>query len=535
MPSEAVDQRLHPASIAFWLGRQVRRMVVPMLVGGVSAGSIGLGWQTMVGIILTPAIAYSVIRYMTFRYRLEDTELVVRSGLIFRQVRTIPYRRIQNLDATQGVLQRALDVVEVQIQTGSGTEPEATMSVIPSAAVPALRRRVFEGRGELDPGEVSSRPPTLTGADNVAELATLDPTGGSGPGTGGAMDAPHAEGAVLLHLPPKELLIYGLIQNRGMIVIAAGMGLAWELGLVENFASGAIGNSAWFQGLFSEAIGAAGVTAAITAISLLTAAVVGLLIFARMLSMAWAFVRLHDFTISKSGEDLRTTFGLLTRVSATIPLRRIQKLTIHQSPLHRLAGRAAVRVETAGGSRYEQTEEAHRQWLAPIIRHERLPAFVHEVLPELDYEAVHWERVADGARGRVFKEAAAVATLFSAPLFFVLGFGGLITYSLALGWAWLYATTYVAHLGWTVTNGAVLFKSGWLWRRISVARFAKIQTVSVRQTPFDRRRRMARLRVDTAGAGSGSHGVHIPYLPDGRAWELNEALTAEAARTAFKW
>ncbi len=523
MPSDPapVEHRLHPASITFWVGGQIRRLIVPVIVGGFSASQWGLTWPVVLSAIFLPITVYSVVRYVSFRYRFEDKELVVRTGLVFRQTRTIPYARIQNLDAVQGVVQRLFDVVEVQIQTGGGTEPEARMSVIPAAAVPELRERVFADRG---------RAPHVDG-----ERARLESGAEAMQGAPPAVSSGSPVGDVLLHLPPRELLIYGLIQNRGMIVIAAGLGFAWELGLVEKFAAGAIGNSAWFQGLFRDAVGAAGVMAAMAAFAVLAAAIVGLLVFARVLSMAWAFVRLHDFTISRGGEDLRTTFGLLTRVSATIPLRRIQKLTIHESPLHRLAGRAAVRVDTAGGSRHDESREAHRQWLAPLIAKERLNAFVEAVLPELSYGAVQWERVAPRAFRRVAKKSLIVATVVSIPFFVFLQFGGLIVYAFLSMWAIVYARKHVDSLGWTVTNGAVLFRSGWLWRRVSVARFAKIQVVSVRETPFDRRREMARVRVDTAGAGPASHAVHIPYLQALRARELSAALAEHAAQTDFRW
>ena len=77
----------------------------------------------------------------------------------------------------------------------------------------------------------------------------------------------------------------------------------------------------------------------------------------------------------------------------------------------------------------------------------------------------------------------------------------------------LSARIYIAHLGWAVIDGAVLFRTGWIWRHLTVARFSKVQAVSMTQSPFDRRHRMASVRVDTAGAGDASHRVDIPYLP----------------------
>jgi len=55
------------------------------------------------------------------------------------------------------------------------------------------------------------------------------------------------------------------------------------------------------------------------------------------------------------------------------------------------------------------------------------------------------------------------------------------------------------------------------------------------QSPFDRRHRMASVRVDTAGAADASHRVDIPYLPVETATALFGQLGTAAARTVFRW
>jgi hypothetical protein len=46
---------------------------------------------------------------------------------------------------------------------------------------------------------------------------------------------------------------------------------------------------------------------------------------------------------------------------------------------------------------------------------------------------------------------------------------------------------------------------------------------------------MARVRVDTAGAGDFSHRVDIPYLDQEIARGLALKLSAAAASTSFRW
>jgi putative membrane protein len=90
-------------------------------------------------------------------------------------------------------------------------------------------------------------------------------------------------------------------------------------------------------------------------------------------------------------------------------------------------------------------------------------------------------------------------------------------------------------LAWAVSDHAVLFRSGYLSRELTVARFNKIQAVTLNESPFDRRLSMAGVRVDTAGAGDASHRVDIPYLARPIADDLYRRLAGEAARTAFRW
>jgi uncharacterized membrane protein YdbT with pleckstrin-like domain len=101
--------------------------------------------------------------------------------------------------------------------------------------------------------------------------------------------------------------------------------------------------------------------------------------------------------------------------------------------------------------------------------------------------------------------------------------------------AWLNARMQAAHYGYAEEPGVVFFRSGWIWRRMSMALCSKIQVMAMTESPFDRRTRMAGVRIDTAGAGSAGHPLAIPYLPAATARALFDRLSAQAAHTAFRW
>ncbi len=110
----------------------------------------------------------------------------------------------------QTVFHRLLKVVDVKVQTAGGNEPEATMSVLPVAAFEQMRQRVFEGR----------RQAVLAPTTEAAETGEVPATPPS---------------RLLLALSPKDLLTYGFVEGRGMVVIAAVFGLVWEFGMADSF------------------------------------------------------------------------------------------------------------------------------------------------------------------------------------------------------------------------------------------------------------------------------------------------------------
>jgi putative membrane protein len=515
MPS---DHRLHPLSILFGLAAQIRSFAIPGIVVLFTAGSTGWNWwdweawPVWMMPLLIPYALVTIGRYVSFRYRYEPNEMVIRTGFIFRNERHVPYARIQNLDAVQNVFHRLLGVVEVRVQTGGGgMEPEAKMSVLPVAAFEEMQRRVFAGRG---------------GQEAPAEAAAESP-------------ARAATGRTLLHLPLRELVLSGLIQNRGAVVIAAGFGLLWEMelmdGLMDRFFGGGTFRSGVARDILRSVFGQVGFP--LGRIGFTLAALAGLLLVIRLISMVLALVRLYGFRLTRDGEDLRTEYGLFTRVVTSIPLRRIQTLTILEGPLHQLFRRVSVRAETAGGGGGEESEgsKTQREWLAPILRREALPGFVQELLPELDLAAVAWNPAHPRAFRRAFKKSIIVAVLVSLPFVLLLKWWDFALLAVLLAWGLVATRIYLEHLGWAVTDSAVLFRTGWIWRTVTVVRFTKIQAVAIHESPFDRRAAMARVRVDTAGAGERSHRVDIPYLARESARNLCDLLAAQAARTAFRW
>ena len=291
---------------------------------------------------VVPVVIYALVRQLTLRYALHDTELIVRrSLLVYRSERHIPFTRIHNLKIIETPLHRLLHVVEVVVETASGKEPEATLRVLSREAFDELR------------AHVAARTDMLASLDEFADASTG--------GVGDAAVARHGRGAsgvrrdaesdgvsgavrtagrrLVLSLSLADAAKYGALDNRGLVIVGALFGLAWEAWTSYQ------GGEPWeprswmapwrmMRDTWRWLTGTTTMQSPLTWVLIVIAALVVLKVF----SIVWAVLTLHGFRVERARTSLNVTHGLLTRASTVIPLHRIQQIKLRAKPLHRLCG-----------------------------------------------------------------------------------------------------------------------------------------------------------------------------------------------------
>ncbi len=500
-PTEEAPGRLHISSVFFRLGPHVRGLIVPGVVLLFASSSGGWqSWQVWLMLLIVPSTIYEVIQYLTFRYRLRGGELLVTSGLVFKRSRHIGVDRIHSVDLKQGPVHRMLGVAEVKIETAGGSEPEATLRVLRLGDVEALRaslRRAQSAQPGIESAETSAEQAPEIGRESEREI---------------------------LRLGVPELVKLGLVSMRGAAIAAVLVGLAWEMGLFKRID-------------LRDRIEAIAETAPAWQLAFVGGVIamsVGLLLV--FLSVSWTVVRLYGFRLVEVGENLRLTCGLLTRLTATVPRRRIQLVSVIQTPIHRYFGRVSIRVETASGSADgEQKKVIGQRWFVPILPAERVPEILARIAPRVHLDELDWRPLAPGATGRAVKLALVsalslglVVMLFSRPWGLAL-LPALVVFFCVSEWLDIRRTT------WALFDGGIAYRHGVLSRSTTVTFFDKVQTVSVEESPFDRSRGMATLDVDTAGAGASGQRIRIKYLERSTADELYRSLSGQAALTDLRW
>ena len=458
-----------------------------------------------------PALVYSAFRFFTLRYKIDKGELVVKQGLFFRRVRTVPINRIQNIDLVQNPLHRLFRVAEVRIETASGTEPEAILRVLSMGKLSELRDQIF-----ADHKFSNTTAAVLAGADSDSGL-TINVAEQSVRSTHRS-----ANGVTLLEIPGRWLLKAGIASNKGMLLIGILYG-------------------AWYQFDLEEQIDLDRIKKALPTLdgSIVNTLKIIALVFAvlallRLFSVIWFFLRFHGYRLTLYGEDLRISCGLFTKISATVPRNRIQFISIHRPLFLRWFGLASFRIETAGGGGMSKsaTNSVSRRWFIPVVAEDRIAELVNYLRPGLVWNehSLDWKSLASGTAKRLMR-LAAIQSLVVAGTGFAIsrpwgGMAGLVILPLALLWARKKSRA----MRYVRSEDYVVYRSGIFNRKTSLTFFDKVQTVGVKQTPFDRRWKMATLFVDTAASGPAEHSICVRYLDHAFAHEEFATISTVASR-----
>jgi putative membrane protein len=485
------ERRLHPWSWLFVLLAQLREFALPLIA--LLVFGRGGDWQeAAAGIAALGLSLAAVVRYYTYRFRIERDQLVVRSGLLTRGERHVPFARISNVVLQQNLLHRLFRVAEVRLESATaGVQAEAQMRVLSLQDAEALESLVRAARaGQAAQGDADS------------------PAGGS---------------PALLQVPLRDLIWLGLSSNRGMVVVAALFGVAWQLqiGNIGRLIANAVEGVYQWIGQFSI-----GLSFLATALAIL----VGLSLLLRVLGLIVTVLRFHGFSLREEGVRLSAEGGLLTRLRAHVPVHKVQRWVLGEPWLLRWRGLRSLNVETAGNAALN--EERVGEALVPVAPAAQADALLRRWQPDAELDSLDWQPVHPLAWRRwALWPTLIFATVLGAQ---VAGFGLQALPMLALlPLPILHARASARFAGWARRGSLLCWRYGWLEREWQMIDLARIQVLDLRQTPFDRRAGMADLLVNSAGAAPSRGVTVLRSLPVEVALALQAALTVELESNLF--
>ena len=446
--------QLDPLSIPYRAVESGLQVILGIAIAGIAgAGSVG-GVQGLAvfGVVLVVGIGLSlgwqVAYFRRFEYRLTEDTLHDALPIFSRRAREIPYGRIQNVDIRQNVIQRALDIAEVRLETAGGGQTEARLRYVGRADAEHIQEEVSRRkRGER--------------SEHAADRETAE------------------RGTTVFELDDRELVILGIVSMdlRLLSIIAIPLSFVGP-SVLSDF------------------------TPAAPTLAFVAVGILGIVVASALVSGALSMARYYGFVLTDRAEEYRYERGLLQRFSGSIPRDKIQTLTLSENVIARRLGYAGLSIETAGYAGTGQGSTGSQSAI-PIAEREHAIKLAGRIE---DFDGLAFEQPPKRARERYAVRYALVLAVLLA-----IAYGIVRLTSLSFPWYVLAAGVVLvpiaAHLKWRhrgyrLEDGHVITRNGFWSRRITIVPIYRIQTLVTSETVFQRRRDLATLVVDTAGTYS---------------------------------
>lgn len=314
-------RRLHPLTPIVYGARIIGLLAIVGVadLGGHSSSNGQRGRGDSAAIVIYACVAAFVllagfVSWLVTRYRVENGELRVDSGLLTRQSKRLRLDRLQSVDVFRPLVARLFGLAELRLTTGGNDHTSVRLRYMPDSEAVGLRAELLGRAAGLGPGvaEAPERPLVVVNPGALIGSTLLDLASGRG-----------------------LLLLVGPIVAAIADASGGSSGTSLGVGLVTFFPFLlVIGSDVW-----------------------------------RRLNTQW------QFTVADSPDGLRLRSGLLSTRAQTVPPGRVQAVRIRQPLLWRPFGWAAVHMNVAGVGR---SQSASRVLLpvAPVAVARELTEYV---------------------------------------------------------------------------------------------------------------------------------------------------------------
>jgi putative membrane protein len=444
---------------------------LPVLIGIMVAGSAsGGGLWGLLGVAVP--VGLGVVRYLTTSYRISDTRVELKRGLLQRHTLSTATDRVRTVDLTATLAHRALGLETVVIGTGStatDADDRLELDALPKAEAAALRVRLLQA--------VSAGTPADPDADPDADSAAV----------GGLAAAP------LARFEPRWLW-YAPFTSAGLVALGAFVGV-----LVQASESLDIRVNL-NRGDLPAATGVLVASGLVTAI-LLTA----------VLTVGGYLVVNGGFTLTRHQGAWHIRRGLLTTRDTSIDETRVAGVSRGEPAGLRLARGARLSAIATG---LAGTGQSSTNLVPPAPRETVATAAAAVLGSSAPMDAPlrpHGPAAVRRRYSRALLGCLPLVVLLALPI----GFGApawlLLVAAVPILVALLLARDRARSLGHALVDDYVVMRSGSLLRQRDVLGTSHIIGWTFRDTWFQRRLGLATIEATTAGGGGRIGVADIPF------------------------
>lgn len=286
------------------------------------------------GIVIIAAVIGFVTWYFT-RFVIDDDELRIETGAVFKNSKKIPFERLQSVDIIQPFAARLFGLVELRLEAGAGDSTVKLRYLQRSKATQLREYLLTRAHGQQASISDLGRSPA---ASALTDLTAND--------------------TALVKVPTQRLIVGFILSSEWLISIGVLI-VVLVLTTIFNVTMYALG------GLIPLLLG--------------TVSIIG----RRVIAM-------FNFTLAESPRGLRVTRGLTNLTSQSVPVNRIQGVKTTQPLLWRSLGwyRVDVDILGYGTSDSENNNDNATSVLLPVATRAEVDLALGRVLPGFDLAGI---------------------------------------------------------------------------------------------------------------------------------------------------
>lgn len=463
-------QRLSPLSVIFFLGKSIVRLLkdalpifAPMAVFIFASGNRLTTTSMAVTAIAAFLIGGAILQFWFFKFRRNDDKILINDGVFKKNHRVIRFDRVQNINVLTPIYFRPFGLVTLQIETAGSKGNEADLAGIPVLLAEHLRELILKYQSNKQAHQ--EQLPEDVAESRIVATASLG-----------------------------DIVAYGVSSNSVFLILAV---LAPLFGAVNNKVTDLIEEN--IGNLINLLGGSYFVTGALI--------IVGVVILMFLLSILGAIYRYYGYQLSVEKPALKRRSGLITRFEESLKLVKVQAFTTQSNFIGRLIKRQNVILGQVTASLHGKPGKQNI-FIVPARIEQQLPELLNLVFTDAP-TAMPEERIDKRYILKTWLLWFVVPIVIAAVIFTRdnwLVYLVIAIVPILLSLPLVYKRWSMFRFGFT--DGYGFFKSGLFGFKRTLFPLYKVQYAEIRQSPLQRRRNLATLRIALA-----SNNIVIPYIP----------------------
>lgn len=474
--------------------RMTIRSFWPILLSFFIGGRNNDSYTAIIGYIALGFAAFnligSVLTYFRFYFHIENGAVIIDKGILKRTNTNIPFERIQTINFKQNILHQFFGVVSLEIDTAGAKKSELTIDALNKEDAELLRSYILQEKAQI----------VTSSTDSDKEPVIVD-----------------EEEKVVLHLSVPDLFKVGISQNH---LKSMGILFAFVFSTLNEYTEDVpeliaeqlsgydevIINSGWIMFLISFII-------------------VGVISF--IYSLVTTVLGNYDLKLSIKQTGLKLVKGLLNREEISVTKNKVQVISWSDNPIRMMFKMFTLQIEQASSAEADQLKSKIK---VPGSYQEQIDEVVKAVFPEEFYRP---------------EEKNKVSKLLKYRLFFFLGLlptivAGAISYPTIewqslyfLVWAlfiWLTVSVYYRKRSYEINDELLRNNRGTFGHIYELAQLYKVQSVQIKQSWYQRRKRIATIVLSNA-AGS----LKVPFIDIQQAEALESFILYRIESDQREW